>query len=71
MTVDLGLARKAIQEKVANPLGMDVMEAARAIRKIIDHSMSDAISEGFRPAGGGPEKIYPRRCRRRRAGSHG
>ena len=44
MTVDLGLARKAIQEKVANPLGMDVIEAARAIRKIIDHSMSDAIS---------------------------
>ena len=44
MTVDIGLARKAIKEKIADPLGMDVVDAARAIRKIIDHSMSDAIS---------------------------
>ncbi|HSB07479.1 MAG TPA: hydantoinase/oxoprolinase family protein [Thermodesulfobacteriota bacterium] len=44
MRVDIGLARKAITEKIADPLGMDVVDAARAVRKIIDHSMSDAIS---------------------------
>jgi N-methylhydantoinase A len=45
MTVDRGLAVKALQENVAGPLGLDVVEAAKAVRKIIDHSMSDAISE--------------------------
>ncbi len=45
MTVDRSLAEKAIKEKIADPLGMTVLEAARAIRKIVDHSMSDAISE--------------------------
>jgi N-methylhydantoinase A len=45
MQVDIELARSAIKEKVAEPLGMDVIEGAKAIRKIIDHSMSDAISK--------------------------
>jgi N-methylhydantoinase A len=38
------LAEKAIKEKVADPLGMDVKEAAKAIRRIIDHNMVDGIS---------------------------
>jgi N-methylhydantoinase A len=38
------LAEKAIKEKVADPLGMDVKEAAKAIRTIIDHNMVDGIS---------------------------
>ncbi len=45
MTIDRVLAEKALQEKVAGPLGLDVYGAAKAVRKIIDHSMSDAISE--------------------------
>ena len=45
MAVDRALAEKALQEKVAGPLGLDAVEAAKAVRKIIDHSMSDAISE--------------------------
>lgn len=45
MTVDRALAEKALKEKIADPLGIDVVEAARAVRKIVDHSMSDAISE--------------------------
>jgi N-methylhydantoinase A len=45
MKVDVPLAEKAIKEKIADPLGMTVVEAAKAMRKIIDHSMSDAISE--------------------------
>jgi N-methylhydantoinase A len=38
------LARRAIKEKVADPLGMDLVKAASAIRAISDHAMVDAIS---------------------------
>ncbi len=38
------LAKKAIKEKIADPLGMDVVEAARSIKAILDHSMVDGIS---------------------------
>ena len=44
MLLDMSLAEKAIKEKIADPLGITVVEAAKAIRKIIDHNMSDAIS---------------------------
>ncbi|HMK36913.1 MAG TPA: hydantoinase/oxoprolinase family protein [Desulfomonilaceae bacterium] len=44
MLLDVSLAEKAIREKIAEPLGISVVEAAKAIRKIIDHNMSDAIS---------------------------
>jgi N-methylhydantoinase A len=45
MSVDLALAENAIKEKIADPLGLTVVEAAKAMRKIVDHGMSDAISE--------------------------
>jgi len=38
------LAQKSVKEKVADPLGLDMVEAARSIRAISDHSMVDAIS---------------------------
>jgi len=38
------LSRKAIKERIADPLRMDVVEAARSIVKIIDHNMVDGIS---------------------------
>lgn len=56
MTVGMDLARKAIKEKVADPLGMDVVEAARSIRKVIDHNMSDAISQVSVERGEDPRK---------------
>jgi N-methylhydantoinase A len=56
MTVDIELARKAIKEKIADPLKTGVIEAARAIRKIIDHSMSDAISRVSVQRGEDPRK---------------
>ncbi|NIV98475.1 hydantoinase/oxoprolinase family protein, partial [Candidatus Saccharibacteria bacterium] len=56
MSVDVELARKAIKEKIADPLGMDVVEAARSIRKVIDHSMSDAISQVSVERGEDPRK---------------
>jgi N-methylhydantoinase A len=56
MTINVELARKAVKEKIADPLGMDVIDAARAIRKIIDHGMSDAISQVSVERGEDPRK---------------
>ncbi len=38
------LAEKAVKEKVADPLGIDVIEAASSIKSILDHTMVDGIS---------------------------
>jgi N-methylhydantoinase A len=57
MRVDVELARKAVKEKIADPLGMEVIDAAKAIRKIIDHSMSDAISQVSVERGEDPRKF--------------
>ncbi|MEJ2167731.1 MAG: hydantoinase/oxoprolinase family protein, partial [Desulfobacterales bacterium] len=56
MRIDVELARKAVKEKIADPLGVDVIDAARAIRKIIDHGMSDAISQVSVERGEDPRK---------------
>jgi len=56
MTVDTALAQKAVKEKIAEPLGMDMIEAAKAVRKIIDHGMSDAISTVSVQRGEDPRK---------------
>ncbi len=37
-------AQRVIKEKIAEPLGMTVVEAARSIRRIIDSSMADGMS---------------------------
>lgn len=42
--LDNKLAEKAIKEKIADPLGMDMFEAARSIVAIADHTMVDEIS---------------------------
>ncbi len=42
-TLDPELARKAIQEKVAEPVGLDVVEAARAVIDIADAKMTSAL----------------------------
>lgn len=41
--LDRELAKKAIQEKIARPLGMEVEEAAAGIRKMIDGNMGNSI----------------------------
>lgn len=38
------LAAEAIRRHVAEPLGIDIVEAAWAIRRVADHKMADAIS---------------------------
>ena len=65
--LDDGLARKAIEEKVARPLGMDLLKAAKGILEIVDSHMADlvrrvTVEQGYHPSefmiyaygGGGP-----------------
>ncbi|HEY4864295.1 MAG TPA: hydantoinase/oxoprolinase family protein [Candidatus Dormibacteraeota bacterium] len=67
MKLDPELSREAIEKKIATPLGIEVMEAASLIRRIVDEKMSSAIRKevvlrGYRPedfvlfafGGGGP-----------------
>jgi N-methylhydantoinase A len=61
------LARRAIEEKVARPLGMDLLKAAKGIVEIVDAHMADlvrriTVEQGYHPSdfliyaygGGGP-----------------
>ncbi len=42
--LDPDLAYRAVEENIAEPLGMDVAESARSIVAIADHNMTDAIA---------------------------
>lgn len=43
MSLDVEAARRALQANVADPLGMDVEEAAAAIVRIVNHNMANAL----------------------------
>jgi N-methylhydantoinase A len=43
MALDRRRAERAIERAVARPMGVDVVQAARAIRTVVDNSMGDAI----------------------------
>jgi len=43
ITLDVGLAERAIRERVAMPLGLDVVEAAHAIYRIVNANMVNGI----------------------------
>ncbi len=52
--LDKSLAEKAIKEEIANPLGMDTIEAAYAIRSLTDFVLADrvfmtAVRRGYDP----------------------
>ena len=54
MQLDVEAARRAIDEKVAKPLGLTTIEAAWAIRKVLDSRMADllrrmTIERGYDP----------------------
>ncbi len=54
MKLDLEAAKRAISERVARPLGMNLMEAAWAIREVLDNRMADllrrqTIERGYDP----------------------
>lgn len=67
MHLDIDAARRAIEQRIAKPLGLSVDEAAAAIIEVADHKMADAIRQetverGYDPrdftaflyGGGGP-----------------
>lgn len=56
MRLSRALAEKAIKERIADPLGMDVVDAAVAMRKIVDHTVADAISEMSAQRGEDPKR---------------
>jgi N-methylhydantoinase A len=43
MKIDVDLAKKAIEEKIAKPLGMNVLEAAAGIREVANNQMADLL----------------------------
>ena len=70
MALDRDAAEDAIRERIAEPLGLSVVEAAGLIRRIIDDKMASAIRKevtlrGYRPSeftlfafgGGGPTHV--------------
>jgi N-methylhydantoinase A/oxoprolinase/acetone carboxylase beta subunit len=70
MQLSVEAAERAIKEKIADPLGLEVVEAAAVIRRIVDSNMSSAIRKevvlrGYRPSefalfaigGGGPTHV--------------
>jgi N-methylhydantoinase A/oxoprolinase/acetone carboxylase beta subunit len=67
MKLDSSLAERALQRRIAQPLGISVTEAAALVRRIVDEKMASAIRKevvlrGYRPeefvlfafGGGGP-----------------
>jgi N-methylhydantoinase A/acetophenone carboxylase len=67
MKLDRSLAERALQRRIARPLGISVTEAAALVRRIVDEKMASAIRKevvlrGYRPeefvlfafGGGGP-----------------
>jgi N-methylhydantoinase A/acetophenone carboxylase len=70
MALDRDAAQESIRERIAEPLGLSVVEAAALIRRIIDDKMASAIRKevtlrGYRPSeftlfafgGGGPTHV--------------
>ncbi|WP_205695445.1 hydantoinase/oxoprolinase family protein [Conexibacter sp. SYSU D00693] len=56
MQLDVRRAERAIERRVARPMGVDVTEAARSIRAVVDNQMGDAIFKeivlkGYDPRG--------------------
>jgi N-methylhydantoinase A/oxoprolinase/acetone carboxylase beta subunit len=48
-------AERAIEQKLARPLGIDIVQAAALIRKIVDHNMASAIKREVHMRGYKPE----------------
>jgi len=57
MPLNKAKAEKAIQEKIADPLGITVTEAAAQIRRIVDENMASAIKREVHMRGYHPENF--------------
>ena len=69
ISLDVSLAEKVIKEEIADPLGVDVIKAARSIRAVVDGTMADqllltCVSSGYDPrnfaicVGGGAGPVH-------------
>ena len=57
MTLDLEAARRAVGAEVADPLGLDVTEAAWGIERIVNASMADATRRVLAAYGADPREL--------------
>src|SRR5947208_2761877 len=57
MTLDVDAAREAIQRDVADPLGIDVMDAAWGIERIVNANMSNAVRKVLSTHGADPRDL--------------
>lgn len=57
MRLDVEAARRAIADKVAKPLGMDVVEAAWGIREVLDSRMADLLRRATIERGHDPREF--------------
>ena len=57
MTLDIEAAHRAIHDKVAKPLGMDVVEAAWGIREVLDSRMADLLRRSTIERGHDPREF--------------
>src|SRR6266705_5558088 len=58
MQLDLEAARRAVQERIAEPLGMSVIEAAWGIHRIVNENMANAARVHILEKGKDPRR-YP------------
>jgi N-methylhydantoinase A len=57
MTLDVEAARAAIQRDVADPLGIDVIEAAWGIERIVNNNMANAVRKVLAEHGADPRTM--------------
>ncbi len=57
MTLDLDAARRALAAEIADPLGLDVVEAAWGIERIVNASMADATRRVLASHGADPRDL--------------
>ncbi len=57
MALDIGKSRTAIEEKIANPLGTSVTEAAFGIHDLINETMAAAAKTHIAEKGGNPSSV--------------
>src|SRR5207245_5938446 len=57
MTLDVDAARDAIQRDVAGPLGVDVIDAAWGIERIVNANMANAVRKVLSTHGADPRDL--------------
>ena len=64
--LDQRRAERAIERRIAKPLGIDTVAAARSIRRVVDRQMGDEIFKEVALKGYDPAALHRLQLRRRR-----